>query len=178
MIDLWTLTWVGVVTICGLQCVRSWWCRAARLDIILRSGDWGNVYVLQDVLSPKMFKVGKTKRSTSVRAVEVSRDMAGGRDLRCRHAIHMPFASAIEVEAHRLLSRYNEYSERGTEWFRVGDPAIVARAVNQAAITVRRVAKRRRRWSREADRECGSTMEAGWAAPAFMVRSPGRRVVQ
>jgi hypothetical protein len=73
----------------------------------------------------------------------------------------MPYCQAIEAEAHRHLRKSRDWAERGTEWFRLRRARDAEIAVIKSARTVRRIARLRRRWSREADSDARLIGEAG-----------------
>lgn len=148
---------IGAVLLVVSVTIRGLWQHLIRPDIVLRSADWCSVYVLQDVATPILIKVGVTRRQVWRRAGEISRDMTGDRQLRCLMAVWVPYCQAIEAEAHRHLWKSREWTERGTEWFRLRRARDAEVAVLKSSRTVRRIARLRRRWSREADSDTWAT---------------------
>lgn len=140
---------VAVMAWIGLAGIR----RGLPQPVRLLAG-WGTVYLFQDRENPHLLKVGTTRRLSKIRKGEVSETMTGGCHLAQIFAVDMPFARTVETLAHRRLRRYRHHSERGREWYRLeGDEGIAKaiEAIEAAAQDVRKMAKRRRRWSAEAD---------------------------
>jgi hypothetical protein len=130
--------------------------RRSRAD--LGRGAWGTIYVFHDPKHPDVVKVGTTRRLSKVRKAEVSRHMAAKSPLVQVFAIDMPFARAVEAEAHRLLrkhrARWAPGSSRGREWFVLPDQeglAIITDALERAAWKVRAAALQQGRWWDDAD---------------------------
>lgn len=143
------------------------------------TGGWGTVYLFHDRENQHLLKVGTTRRLSKVRKGEVSETMTGGCHLAQVYAVDMPYARTVETLAHRRLRRYRHFSERGREWYRLEGEEGIGRAIdaiNAAAQEVRKMAKRQRRWSAEADIKARSwrlTPEGPVRAELFQKKADG-----
>lgn len=111
---------------------------------------WGSVYVLRCVCDEHqdIRKVGFTGRRVKTRSLEIARTMTGDKPTRQCFAIdRMPFAWAVEAQAHYLLRKKRKHfpagDPMGTEWFHCrSDDELeeIIDAVIQAAFDVRQIA--------------------------------------
>ena len=99
----------------------SWKNRYSRGIRLSKKYGRGTVYVLQDIRSPTIYKIGFTRRSVNTRRNEIERDMTQNRQLRIVFSVKVPHAEAVEMVTHRRLKRFQYRSRRckGREWFRV-----------------------------------------------------------
>ena len=141
--DLLTL---ALIVLCGLALLgAAEMARARRIRI--RHPRPGTLYVVQDLASPNLYKVGITHRTAKARKAEIRRTMAEG-ELREILRLYIPHVRDVEAEAHRRLRRrQTRLPGRGREWFRSnGHGPILA----EIAAAVRDVRRHARRWRPDA----------------------------
>jgi hypothetical protein len=142
-LDLLTL---ALIVLCGLALLGvAEMARARRIQI--RHPRPGTLYVVQDLASPNLYKVGITHRTAKARKAEIRRTMAKS-ELREILRLYIPHVRDVEAEAHRRLRRRQiRLPGRGREWFRSnGHGPILA----EIAAAVRDVQRHARRWRPDA----------------------------
>jgi hypothetical protein len=142
---------------------RQAWRVVRRYRPRIRLGDYmtGTVYIFWDRSLPedsRIVKVGVTQRRDINKRLAEVRDTMGGDPVCIWKMDHVPYPYAVEFAAHQFLDRYRvlwlKGSTRGTEWFyAVGDNGMarVTRAIEKAALRVRKSARAKKRWGDKAD---------------------------
>lgn len=132
-----------------------------------RKVPYGTVYLMQARATPRLFKVGFTKRRTKDRRTELNR--VASDDLAIVYTVSLPWARACETLILRRL-RWNPFrrgDRRGTEWFwlrkRETIEAIIAK-LDRAARDTRRMARWRWSWPRGAEIKTFRANRQGGAA--------------